>query len=125
MHGDGKSSSNKGWLMCMQGLADGGYNFYSLSMPGYGQSTGKQSAFRSNGCDVVLQVMNLLCLEKVVLLGRSVGGRTAIQLSNLQAKRIIGLVLQHPVVPEEGQVKGISQPVLLSWAKDDGQWYNS
>lgn len=41
MHGDGASSSNFAWISCAKGIADKGYRFFSISMPGYGKSTGK------------------------------------------------------------------------------------
>ena len=33
------------------------------------------------------------------------------------------VILQHPVVPSDAMVQGLSKfKVLLSWAKDDGKW---
>ena len=40
MHGDGKHSDNKGWSGTLLGLIDFGIEMISVSMPGYGESTG-------------------------------------------------------------------------------------
>ena len=49
MHGDGKESDNTGWLPILKNFASNGYTIYSLSMPGYGKSTGKRDSFRHAG----------------------------------------------------------------------------
>jgi len=36
MHGDGKSSDNKGWIGTLVGLIEHNIELISVSMPGYG-----------------------------------------------------------------------------------------
>lgn len=58
-------------------------------------------------------------------MGRSVGGRTAIEFPNTYPQKTLAVILQHPVVPNDGLVSGLKAfPTLLSWAKDDGKWDN-
>lgn len=40
MHGDGAKSSNLAWVMVGNQFKQNGYDFLSISMPGYGESTG-------------------------------------------------------------------------------------
>ena len=69
--------------------------------------------------------MAVLNLSKVVVLGRSVGGRTSIEFAARYPDKTLAVVLQHPVVPSDDVIQGIRAPTLLSWAKDDGKWDNA
>lgn len=85
MHGDGTGLNYLNWLPCATKFAaesDNRYAFYSLSMPGYGKSTGKQSSFRNHGTEVLSQILQFLKFPKAVIMGRSVGGRTSIEFAN-------------------------------------------
>ena len=79
MHGDGKDSDNLVWVSVLKPFAEAGYTIYSLSMPGYGKSTGSRYSFRESGTKVILDFMQALGIEKTIIMGRSVGGRTSIQ----------------------------------------------
>ena len=83
MHGDGAKTSNDVWLPTASQIAKHNYRFISLSMPGYGKSSGNQADFRANGVEVLREVLDLLKLDKAIILGRSVGGRTAIEFVNI------------------------------------------
>lgn len=41
MHGDGTGRNHEKWLAVTEIFADNNFCFYSLSMPGYGKSTGE------------------------------------------------------------------------------------
>ena len=69
--------------------------------------------------------MDKLSLRKAVILGRSVGGRTAIEFGAQFPQKVIAVVLQHPVVPSDSVIQSVKAPILLSWAKDDGKWDNA
>uniref|UniRef100_A0A0G4FHZ4 AB hydrolase-1 domain-containing protein n=1 Tax=Chromera velia CCMP2878 TaxID=1169474 RepID=A0A0G4FHZ4_9ALVE len=140
MHGDGAKSSAADWLSALQPLADrSSYRVCAVSMPGYGLSSGKRSAFRQSGVEVLMSVLEGLkvrfSFSSVVVGGRSVGGRTSLELgsqwkaiaaSSKLSFKIKALVLTHPVVPSEqvARAAGAAFPILLTWATDDGFHYN-
>lgn len=71
------------------------------------------------------QILEFLKIPKAVIMGRSVGGRTAIEFASTYPRKTMAVILQHPVVPNDGFVSGLkNKPTLLSWAKDDGKWNN-
>ncbi|KRX05557.1 P-loop containing nucleoside triphosphate hydrolase [Pseudocohnilembus persalinus] len=135
MHGDGRGRNYEAFLPTVEKFAQKGYNFYSLSMPGYGKSSGNQSAFREYGKEILKEILDLLAkesyktqnqqknlIQEFVIMGRSVGGRTAIEFGAKYGQKIKAIILQHPVVPSEEIILSVKKPILLSWAKDDGEW---
>ena len=60
MHGDGATSDNRGWIPILKKFAESGYTIYSLSMPGYGKSTGDRYSFRNAGTQVIIEFMSAL-----------------------------------------------------------------
>ena len=127
MHGDGPGSNNECWLPAAVRFAERGIRMLCLSMPGYGKSTGDQYSFRQSGVVILGEVIQKLQLiNKPIILGRSVGGRTAISFASQYPSAVSAVILQHPVVPSDGIVSGLrGQRVLLSWAKDDGLFDNA
>jgi predicted alpha/beta-fold hydrolase len=119
MHGDGKGSSWKAYEPAMEPLAAHGYRVIVADMPGYGQTKGNRSSYRSNAVNLIREILDQLNLKSVVLLGRSVGGKSALLYANTDPKRVKKLVLTHPVIPPVNVIHSIKQPVLLTWAKDD------
>ena len=67
-------------------------------------------------------MLEKLKLSKVVIAGRSVGGRTSIQFCAERSSKTLAVILQHPVVPDRGTIASMSKPIMLSWAKDDGKY---
>jgi pimeloyl-ACP methyl ester carboxylesterase len=68
-------------------------------MPGYGQSTGSASSFRNDGAAVLSAIFDALHLQRVVVVGRSVGGKTAFYIAQKDPKRVLRIVVTHPVIP--------------------------
>jgi len=93
MHGDGADSENTGWIPVMKNFASSGYTIYSLSMPGYGKSTGKRDSFRHAGTQVILDFMKAEKIQKTIIMGRSVGGRTSIEFACHHADKTVGVIL--------------------------------
>jgi hypothetical protein len=57
-------------------------------------------------------------------MGRSVGGRTSIEFGSHHSDKTVAVILHGPVVPEDNVIASLSRPCVLSWAKDDGSWWN-
>ena len=57
MHGDGATSDNTGWIPILKPFSQAGYTMFSLSMPGYGKSTGDRYSFRSSGTHILNEIM--------------------------------------------------------------------
>ncbi len=125
IHGDGAKSDWHAWEPIMAPLASQGLNILSLSMPGFGESTGSKDAFRDQvqAVDVIRQVIDSLALHDVVLAGRSVGGKIACQ-GAATLPEVKALVLTHPVCPSNKDfMASIAIPTLITWAKDDASFY--
>ncbi len=126
IHGDGGKSDWKAWEPIMIPLASQGLKVVSLSMPGFGESSGSKIAFRDQvaGAAVIKQVIKALHVGEggVVLVGRSVGGKVMCQAA-ATLKHVKALVLTHPVRPADDIQMKIKCPTFVTWAKDDAFYY--
>jgi len=93
MHGDGKHSDNRCWIGTLLGLIDHNVELISVSMPGYGQSTGKRSLFRSEGVEVIHELVQSLGLSTIIIMGRSVGGRNSVMYSHQHINMVSHMIL--------------------------------
>jgi pimeloyl-ACP methyl ester carboxylesterase len=70
-----------------------GANVYALDLPGHGRSAGNGYAQVKEYADSVVQFIKTLALDKVVLIGHSMGGAIAQTIALRQLPEIAGLVL--------------------------------
>lgn len=89
VHGAGGSHLN--WPPQLRRLA--GANTYALDLPGHGQSEGQGRRSISAYADFVAAFLETLGLEKVTLVGHSMGGATALDFALRYPERLAGLVL--------------------------------
>jgi pimeloyl-ACP methyl ester carboxylesterase len=89
VHGAGGSHLN--WPPQLRRLA--GANTYALDLPGHGQSEGQGRTSISAYADFVAAFLDTLGLEKVTLVGHSMGGATALDFALRYPERLAGLVL--------------------------------
>ena len=89
VHGAGGSHLN--WPPQLRRLA--GANTYALDLPGHGQSEGQGRTSISAYADFVAAFLETLGLEKVTLVGHSMGGATALDLALRYPEGLAGLVL--------------------------------
>jgi len=89
IHGAGGSHLN--WPPQLRRLA--GANTYTLDLPGHGQSEGQGRTSISAYVDFVAAFLEILGLEKVTLVGHSMGGATALDFALRYPERLAGLVL--------------------------------
>jgi pimeloyl-ACP methyl ester carboxylesterase len=89
VHGAGGSHLH--WVPQLRRLA--GANTYALDLPGHGQSEGQGRTSISAYADFVAAFLEILRLEKVTLVGHSMGGATALDFALRYPKELAGLVL--------------------------------
>eukprot|EP01090_Pellita_catalonica_P005127 TRINITY_DN14989_c0_g1_i1.p2 TRINITY_DN14989_c0_g1~~TRINITY_DN14989_c0_g1_i1.p2 ORF type:complete len:202 (+),score=27.03 TRINITY_DN14989_c0_g1_i1:55-660(+) len=118
----------------MKPLSDLDHLVIAVSMPGYGHSDGDSWAFRREGVPLLREVIKAIKKDlapanpKIILVGRSVGGKNVLAFAAEEgcneATKIAAVIATHPVVPPTSILQKVSQPVLLTWAKDDGLYWN-
>jgi len=122
LHGDGKRSSWHCWEPCMNPLAASipDVRIIAADMPGFGESPGKGFAFRNTPCELIHELVfeKLQVKELLLLVGRSVGGKSALMFAHRFPRLVKHLVLTHPVLPPI-ECLGVNKRVLLTWAVDD------
>jgi pimeloyl-ACP methyl ester carboxylesterase len=92
----GLGSNLKGWQKTIDGLR-GRYRCLALDLPGYGNSSQGPHPFgMSFFAQAILDFIEKLKLEKVVLVGHSMGGQVAMQTVLRSSKNIEKLVLLAP-----------------------------
>ena len=89
VHGAGGSHLH--WPPQLRRLA--GANTYGLDLPGHGQSEGQGRTSISAYADFVAAFLEILGLEKVTLVGHSMGGATALDFALRYPEKLAGLVL--------------------------------
>jgi pimeloyl-ACP methyl ester carboxylesterase len=89
VHGAGGSHLN--WPPQLRRLS--GANTYTLDLPGHGQSEGQGRRSIKAYADFVATFLETLRLEKVTLVGHSMGGATALDFALRYPEELAGLVL--------------------------------
>ncbi len=89
VHGAG--GSHLSWPPQLRRLA--GANTYAPDLPGHGQSEGQGRTSISAYADFVAAFLETLGLEKVTLVGHSMGGATALDFALRYSEKLAGLVL--------------------------------
>ena len=103
-----------GTLDFLSGL---GLHVFAVDMPGFGQSP-------VCGCEpveVLLRFVTRLGLDRVVLIGPSMGGRIALEFGIQYPERLAGLILAGAVGVEENRngLARIAVPTLIVWGAED------
>lgn len=109
VHDSASGDSSKQVLLCLHAIGHGGGDFAALSKarpdlrvisidwPGHGRSSNdSQPASAIRYEQLLASVMDELKLERVVLLGNSIGGATAIRYAASHPERVRALVLANP-----------------------------
>jgi pimeloyl-ACP methyl ester carboxylesterase len=119
-HGDTKRSTWEIYKPIMQPLAQQGFRVISLDMPGYGESEGVRSAYRDTGTALFKELVKVLTLQTPVMIaGRAIGGRIALECAVAYPRLVSKLLLSHPSSPTVDTLARVKQSVLLTWAVDD------
>lgn len=104
-------------LGTLQQLSKSGFHAVAVDMPGFGESP--PCSLDNN--TVLCQVIDNTGCEKVVLIGPSMGGRTALEYTISRQESVAGLVLVGAVGVEDNRdnLKSIKVPTLLVWGGED------
>jgi len=104
-------------LGTLKRIADAGFQAIAVDIPGFGNSP----ACSVEQTTVLQHLLKKIGLEKVILVGPSMGGRIAMEFTISNPDMVCGLVLVGPVGVEENkeQLPSIRIPTLLVWGSKD------
>ena len=102
------------------------YQVFAIDLPGYGKSTGKPQASRSEKildeggpAEVVKIVMKELQIKKPVLGGYDWGAAIALKMAVEKSSNFSKIIAFHPSYNEDkkDELKSIKCPTLIQWVK--------
>jgi abhydrolase domain-containing protein 14 len=104
-------------LGTLEVLAGLGLHVLAVDMPGFGKSPASETL----SVEVLAQFVRQQGLDRVVLVGPSMGGRIALEFAIKYPQRIAGLILVGAVGVEENRagLTGIAAPTHIVWGAED------
>lgn len=121
IHGWSQRNGWHTWEPLIMPLGEAGFYALSVDMPGWGQSKSWGSEPLSSGQAVaaILAILDATGKRNAALMGKSWGGRVALQAALDHPLKVSKLILTAPAYNDFSRLSELVQPILLAWSEDD------
>ena len=117
LHGWSQRNGWHTWEGFLAPLAGAGFRAISIDMPGWGKSPAWEKIPGKSTVSIILESLNR---DLFAILGKSWGGGIALDFALSFPDQVARLILSAPAFRgTPGDLKRLTQPVLLAWAEDD------